>query len=168
MGDLAAHFPDTAQGRMASRFLKFDLYMFKATRLMMASQLDEAEKAVRDALTGQLTEEQVEQAQHALDAISNARLSRQMADSARALNACRSLRLLLSQHYVEHGRYPPNLSLSSLDFADPPVRDQIEAALSAIEDYKVSDAGFSFVAVGKGGTPRIRVTQDEISEQKAP
>jgi len=164
MKDLAQHFPDTDEGRMAQRFLRFDFHLVKANRLMMDRRVDEAEQAVRQVLKADLTAEEREQAERMLDGISHTQLALAMSNAARVQNVCRMLQVLLKVHHAEQGKYPPTLSLADLKLGDSSSQAQVREALSAIEDYKAAGAQFSFVAVGKDGKTRFRVTDAEVKK----
>lgn len=167
MRDLVRCYGDTDEGRMAREFMQFEFFMFKANRLMMDRTLDEAETTLKELVTRKLTPEQTQQAERLLDAISNVRSSMAMANAAQMKNACRMLQVLLHRHQVENDSYPEELSLDDLGFAPRSAQDRIKKSLSAIEDYEVTDEGFRFVAVGKSGRSRLRITESEIKEESA-
>jgi len=163
--DLAENLPDTEDGRLARQYLKFEFRFFKAQRLLMQGRAEEAERAIRAPLAGDLTAQQVEQRERLLDAISNVKRAKAMAGAARAENACRMLQMLLNQYHAENGKFPPSLSLQDGDFPDASVRDRIREGLSAIEDYRPSEKGFSFVGIGRDGQSRIRTTESRVERQ---
>ncbi len=162
--DLSRHFSDAEEGKMAKQFMQFDLYALRATRLMMDRRLHEAEQTVREALRKDLTQEQIFQLERMLDGISNAKLSQAMSSFAQLQSIARNLHVLLEMHHAENGRYPASLSLDDLRLGDPSIQNRIREALLAIEDYQVSDNRYSFVAVGKDGKTRLRVTPGEIQK----
>jgi hypothetical protein len=160
--DLIEYFPDTDDGEMGERHLQFDFYMFKATQLMMDGDLDNAEQAVREVMTNDLTVQQTEHAENLLDGLSKARHSKAMSQVHSRRAACQRLHVNMAVYYVEYDGYPENLSIDSLDFMDSTSQRFIRKNLSAIEDYEVSKRNFSLVAVGKDGKTRFRVTQDGV------
>ena len=160
--DLANHFADMDEGQMARQFMQFDFFMLKANRLMQERRLDEAEQTIKGLLKKELTTEQVFLAERVLDGISQAKLSQAMSTVAQLQNAARNLQVVLHMHFAEQGKYPPTLSMENLGSIEPSVQNRIRESLAAIEDYRVSDTGFSLLAVGKDGKSRFRVTQDAI------
>ena len=145
--------------------MRFEFFVFKANRLMMNGRLADAERTLRGLLTSDLSIVEKEQVERMLDAVSNATVARSRAEAARMRNACRTLQLLLRQYDVEHNGYPAGFSLENMDFARGDIRGRLTNSLSAIEDYEMTDDGFSLIAVGRDGRIRMRVTQDGIDEE---
>jgi len=155
LNDLATSFPDTDDGRMAREFMQFDFHMFKANLLMNDRRFAEADQTVRQLLGTKLDAARASQVEHVLDAIHTAVI-------AGLENGCRLLRVSLEAARAEQGQYPRTLSLDNLPLRDPGLESEITASLSSIESYQPTRDGFSFVAVGKDGKTRRRVTERGI------
>ncbi len=154
--DLSTRLPDTEAGRMATQFMAFDVHMIKAKQLMNDRRFAEAEKTLRDLSTAQLSPAQAGQVERVLDTI---RDTTHDASIASLENACRQLLVALQAFRAQDGQYPAALSLNNLPNLDPTFESQIKESISAIEGYRATRDTFSFVAVGKDGTSRQRVTE---------
>ena len=160
--DLATYFPETKDGRLARAYLEFDFYMFKARRFLESERPGEAEQALRELLKRDLSAAQAEQVERMLDTASNMKRAREMSAANRVHAVCKTLQMALKRRYMEYGEYPTVLSLDRLDFVNADVRKQARMVLSAIEGYTSSGDSFSFVAVGRDGNIRFRVTSAEV------
>jgi hypothetical protein len=150
--DLSTRLPDTEVGRMAKEFMAFDFYMIKANRLMNDRRLAEAEKTLRGLSAAKLSPAQAGQVERVLDTIHDASI-------ASLENVCRQLLVALQAFHAQDGQYPAALSLNNLPNLDPTFESQIKESISSIEGYRATRDTFSFVAVGKDGTSRQRVTE---------
>ncbi len=155
LNDLATSLPDTDDGRMAREFMQFDFHMLKASLLMNEGRLAEADQTVRQLLGTKLDAARASQVERVLDAIHTSAV-------AALENGCRLLRVSLEAARAEQGQYPSALSLDNLPLRNPGLESEIAASLSSIESYQPTRDGFSFIAVGKDGKTRRRVTERGI------
>ena len=160
--DLAYHLPETPDGVSAREHLQFDFDMAKAKWLMVRQRFAECEAVARSLLQRDLTPNQLAQVEEILDSVSFVAAAQKQAERSSAENACRQLRVVLANQFVEMGGYPSRLTLDDLEKLDPYTSRDIRRALSAIEDYRANRDGYSFVAVSALGNHRIRVVDGEI------
>jgi hypothetical protein len=160
--DLAEHLGDTPDGDNARRHLEFEFYFGKAKWLLVRQRFEEAEVVARDLLDRDLTAFQAEQVEMILDNVGMVDAASGMAERAAAQAACRQLTVMLTQQFVEEGRYPSRLSLADVEKWGAHNSKGIIHGLSAIEDFKASAHNFSFVAVSKKGRHHIRVVDGQI------
>ena len=160
--DLADHLEDTPDGENAGRFLEFEFYFGKAKWLMVHQKFDECGAVARDLLEHDLTPYQADQVEMILDNVGYADTAVSMSERANAQNACRQLSVMLTQSFLEEGRYPERLSLSDIETWEPYSSDSILRGLSAIEDYETSGHAFSFVGVSSNGRHRVKVVDGRI------
>ena len=137
---------------MAKQFMAFDVHMIKANRLINDKRFAEAEKTLRDLSTAELSPAQARQVEQALDTFHDSSI-------ASLENACRQLLVALQAFHAQDGQYPAALSLNNLPNLDPTFESQMKESISSIEGYRATRDTFSFVAVGKDGTSRQRVTE---------
>jgi len=71
---------------------------------------------------------------------------------------------MLATRFVEEGRYPSRLTIRDVEGWYAHDSEYILRGLSAIEEYRASDRGFSFVGVSKSGRYRLRVTDGRIQD----
>ena len=150
--DLSTGLPDTEAGRMAKEFMAFELPMIKANRLKNDRRFSEAEKTLKDLPTARLNPAQADQLERVRDAMHEANI-------ASLENGCRQLVVALQAFHAQDGQYPAVLSLTNLPNLDPTFESQIKESISSIEGYRATRDTFSFVAVGKDGTSRQRVSE---------
>jgi len=158
--DLTEHFADTPDGEKATRHLEFEYDFGKAQWLLLHQRFEECETVARALLDRDLTAFQSNQVEAILDNVAHVNLALNQSERAGATSACRQLSILLTTRYVEEGRYPPSLSLPDMErWLGSPLH-----GLSAIEDYRASQHGFSFVGVSAKGHHRIRVVDGQIQD----
>ena len=162
--DLATYLPKTPDGESAKEHLAFEFYLGKAQWLMVRQRWQESTDVVRPLLERDLTREQKDQVETILDGAGIVGAARSQAGRAQARAACRQLMIFLETMYVDEGHYPSRLSLSDVEKWDPQGSRSILRALSAIEGYKQTDHGYSFVAVSVGNEDRIRVVDGVIED----
>jgi hypothetical protein len=156
--DLAEYFADTPDGEKATRYLEFEYDFGKAQWLLIHQRFDECETVARALLDRDLTAFQANQVEAILDNVGHVGSALSQAERASAQSACRQLSILLEVQYAEEGRYPSSFSLSDMErWGGSPLH-----GLSAIEDYRASQDGFSFVGVSAKGRHRIRVVNGQI------
>jgi hypothetical protein len=151
LNDLATTLPDTDPGRMAKAFMQFDFPMLKAGLLMTERRFTEVDETMRRLLTTDLTAVQTSQVERVLDAVHAAVL-------ASLDSACHRLRVAL------RGGVRPGWPLSKRALAGAPARGGSRGPGRdrgiPLVDRELSGRGrFSFVAVGKDGKTRRRVTE---------
>ncbi len=162
--DLATHLPDTPDGESAKQHLAFDFFMGKAQWLMVRQQWEESAEVARLLLDRDLTRAQKEQVETILDGAGHVGAAYSQATRAQARAACRHLIIYLETKNADEGEYPSRLSLSDAKEWDPVGSRSILRTLSAIEDYRRSDRGFSFTAVSAENEHRIRVVDGVIED----
>lgn len=160
--DLATYLPGTPAGSSAAEYLAFDFGMSKAQWLMARQRFGESESAARELLDHELTPVQANQVEALLDNLGYVDAAFSQVERQDARNACRHLSVVLMQQFVEEGRYPSRLSIR--DIEDWPAHDSefVLRGLSAIEGYRMTDQGYSFVGVSTSGAHRIRVTDGRM------
>lgn len=162
--DLATHLPETPDGESAREHLSFEFYFGKAQWLMVRQRWEESGEVARLLLERDLTRTQKDQVETILDSAGHVGAARSQAERSQARAACRQLVIFLEMMSMEEGRYPSRLSLSDVEAWDPHGSRLALRVLSAIEDYKQSDRGYSFVAVSSENQDRIRVVDGIIEE----
>lgn len=160
--DLAIHLPETSDGESAKGHLAFDFYLGKAQWLMVRQRWEESRAVARPLLERDLTPAQQDQVEAILDAAGHADAALSQAERLEARAACRQLVILLETRYVEEGQYPSRFSLADVKEWDPYGSRSVLRALSAIEGYRRTDRGYSFVAVSNRTQHRIRVVDGAI------
>ncbi|MDH3217556.1 MAG: hypothetical protein OEN01_14945 [Candidatus Krumholzibacteria bacterium] len=158
--DLTEHFADTPDGEKATRYLEFEYDFGKAQWFLMHQRYEECETVARALLDRDLTAFQADQVETVLDNVGHVDAALSQSERASAKNACRQLSIVLEIQHGEEGRYPSSLSLSDMRRrGGAPLR-----GLSAIEGYKATKHGFSFVGVSAKGRHRIRVVNGQIQD----
>lgn len=165
--DLAQHLPDTRDGRDAAGYLRFEFPFFKAQWLMREKQADEAEVVARELAGGDLTDIQSQQVQLLLDNVSTMNHSLQKAEEARTMSAGRQLQIHLQRGFARTKRYPAELILDRVDLGRPERNESLRGDLSAIEDYRSSERGFSLMVVSPSGRYRFLVTESGVEPVKS-
>ncbi|RKZ17535.1 hypothetical protein DRQ53_03170 [bacterium] len=155
--DLARYLPETPDGELAKRHLKFDFYFAKAQWLMVRQRHEESAVVASQLLDSDLSVYQANQVEMLLDNAANVDAALIQIEHVNARNSCRDLSILLMQRYAEEGMLPGSLSLADIAALDPYNSASIMRGLSSIEDYEVSEYSFSFTGVSKKGHHRIRV-----------
>lgn len=168
LSDLAMNLPDESAGRLAREYLQFEFPFMKASRLLMRGDVAGAENVARELLGKQLTGEQMLKAQNLLDSISTTSIGVNMAHSASLMSAARMLQAHIDAYYAEWGRYPEALDLESPEFASLSNSFAFERSVEAIEDYTVTDDGFSLVITGKHLNERLRMTEAGVKNASHP
>jgi hypothetical protein len=160
--DLSLHLYDTPDGESARAYLAFDFYLGKAKWLMVRQRFAECDAVARTLLERDLTSKQMAEVEDILDSVGYVAAAQEQAERSTAENACRQLRVMLANQFVEQGVYPSNLTLKDVERLDHFGSRDILRALSAIEDYRATRDGYSFVAVSSRGNHRLRVVDGEI------
>jgi len=160
--DLTTYFPGSDDGEMAKEYMRYEFHIFKATRMMMDERFDEAEEALREVLTHDLSRQESENAERQLDGLTNARRGHEISRVHGLRSACQQLRVMLMMYRAEHGRFPGKLSIDSPEIEGAAGNGMIRRHISAIEDYRVTKKGFSLVAVGTDRRTRFHVTSDGV------
>jgi len=160
--DLAHNLPDTPAGEIAREYLVFDFDMGKAKWLMVRQRFAECEAVARTLLDRDLTSNQMAQVEDILDSVGYVAAAQVRVERSTAENACRQLRVMLANQFVDQGGYPSSLKLKDVEKLDAYGSSEILRGLSAIEDYRATRDGYSFVAVSSRGNHRIHVVDGRI------
>ena len=160
--DLSHNLPDTPEGEGAREYLVFDFEMGKAKWLMVRQRFVECEKVARNLLDKDLTSNQMAQVEDILDSVGYVAAAQVQVERSTAESACQHLRVLLANQFVEQGGYPSSLTMKDIEKLDPYTSSEILRGLSAIEDYRTTRDGYSFVAVSSRGNHRIRIVDGNI------
>lgn len=159
--DLAIHFSDTTDGKMAKKYLRFEYPMFKANRLLMNRKLDEAKTILTKLQTKELTANETQHLERLLDSISTTQKAVSFSGERKFKAACRMLLINLKRYRGENGEYPNILSLDS-DKLLSKNSDVVRESISNIENYSAGKDKFSLTAVGKDPKNRAKVTQKGV------
>jgi hypothetical protein len=156
--------PESPDGESAQKHLEFDFYFGQAQWLWLRQRFSESAAVANSLLERDLSSHQMDQVETMLDNVGHVDAALAHAGRANAEAACRHLIVLLAQEYIEQNQYPARLSLAEVDKWDKYMARSIRRGLDSIQDYRVVNDNYSFIAVSSGGHHRIRVVDGEIQD----